>query len=146
MAHADRRRTENVPGPFYVDDTCIDCDACRWIAPEVFHAAGEQSAVRRQPAGPEERRRALRALVSCPTASIGTEERAADLKDAQRDFPLPVDENVFYCGYHSRKSYGAASYFIRREGGNVLVDSPRFAPALAERLEAWGGVRALFLT
>ena len=39
---ADRRRAvaENVPGDFFVDETCIDCDACRQLAPEVFADAG----------------------------------------------------------------------------------------------------------
>jgi glyoxylase-like metal-dependent hydrolase (beta-lactamase superfamily II) len=32
------------------------------------------------------------------------------------------------------------------EGGNVLVDSPRFASQLVRRIEAAGGVRTMFLT
>ena len=32
------------------------------------------------------------------------------------------------------------------EGGNVLVDSPRFATQLVKRIEAMGGVRTMFLT
>ena len=43
MALVERRRAENVPGDFYVDSSCIDCDLCRQIAPEVFAAAGDQS-------------------------------------------------------------------------------------------------------
>ena len=35
----------NVDGEFFVDSTCIDCDACRQIAPAVFHDIGDQSAV-----------------------------------------------------------------------------------------------------
>ena len=27
----------NVPGPYYNDNTCIDCGICRDIAPEIFH-------------------------------------------------------------------------------------------------------------
>ena len=30
------RRPENVPGDVYVDDTCINCDTCRWMSPGVF--------------------------------------------------------------------------------------------------------------
>ena len=54
-------------GDFFVDRTCIDCDTCRWMAPETFGRAGEQSAVHSQPAAREGRVRALQALLSCPT-------------------------------------------------------------------------------
>src|SRR5205085_8885520 len=27
---------ENAPGPLYVDETCIDCDTCRQMAPEIY--------------------------------------------------------------------------------------------------------------
>src|SRR5438067_2386447 len=49
MANTARRLAENVPGDFYVDDSCIDCDACRQIAPTVFRDHGEQSSVFHQP-------------------------------------------------------------------------------------------------
>ena len=32
------------------------------------------------------------------------------------------------------------------EGGNVLIDSPRFATQLVRKIEAMGGVRKMFLT
>ena len=72
---ADRRRgvVENVPGDFFVDETCIDCDACRQLAPEVFADAGEYSFVHEQPQTAEAGRRALRALLACPTGSIGSQ-------------------------------------------------------------------------
>src|SRR2546426_1088588 len=76
MADRRRRLPENVAGDFFVDDTCIDCDACRAIAPATFHDHGAQSSVYRQPENPEARRQALKALVTCPTASIGTESDA----------------------------------------------------------------------
>jgi glyoxylase-like metal-dependent hydrolase (beta-lactamase superfamily II)/ferredoxin len=155
MAHPSRRRPENVPGDFFVDSTCIDCDACRALAPGVFSRVGAQSAVIAQPRNsPDslERRDALRALVACPTASIGTVSPAPDLGAARHEFPVPVDGagEVFYCGYHSEKSFGAASWFIPRDAensaGNVLVDSPREASPLMAALEARGGVSDMFLT
>jgi glyoxylase-like metal-dependent hydrolase (beta-lactamase superfamily II)/ferredoxin len=146
MAHPSRRRAENVAGDFYVDDTCIDCDTCRWLAPETFFAKGGQSAVRSQPQAPEARRRALEALVACPTASIGTAAPAPEMPAVRASFPLLISGDVYYCGYHSEKSFGAASYLIRRPDGNVLVDSPRASPVLAAALERLGGVRWLFLT
>lgn len=146
MAQVKQRRAENVPGDFYVDQTCIDCDTCRWMAPEVFQQAGDQSAVYRQPTDPEQRLRAMQALLACPTASIGTVEKPPDVKAVQASFPIPVAENVYHCGYHAENSYGAASYLIQRPEGNVLVDSPRFAPPLVKQLEAMGGLRYLYLT
>jgi glyoxylase-like metal-dependent hydrolase (beta-lactamase superfamily II)/ferredoxin len=146
MAHPKRRLPANVPGDFYVDDTCIDCDTCRWMAPETFIAAAGQSAVGAQPGTPEARRSALLALSACPTASIGTLSPAAEMPEIRAAFPIPVADEVYHCGYHSAKSFGAAAYFIRRTGGNVLVDSPRRSETLAMRLEAMGGVRWLFLT
>lgn len=85
-----------------------------------------------QPTTAAERVAALEALLACPTGSIGTENKPNDIQQVQQRFPLQVDENVFYCGYHSKDSYGAASYLIQRsdsEGGNVLIDSPRFTPS-----------------
>ena len=146
MAQLTQRRTENVSGDLYVDSTCIDCDTCRWMAPEVFHRAHDQSAVYHQPHSPEERLLALQALLACPTASIGTIVPPKDIKDAQHSFPLPVMDTVYHCGYHAESSYGAASYFIQRPEGNILVDSPRFSPPLVKQLELMGGIRYLYLT
>ncbi|MEN9231944.1 MAG: MBL fold metallo-hydrolase [Thermostichus sp. DG02_5_bins_236] len=146
MAHLKQRRSENVSGEFYVDSTCIDCDTCRWMAPEVFKEIDDQSAVYHQPSTTSERERALQALLSCPTASIGTLNPPPEIKTIQASFPIPVNGNVYHCGYHSERSYGAASYLIQRPQGNVLVDSPRFAAPLVKRLEGLGGIRYLYLT
>lgn len=146
MAHLKQRRFQNVEGDFYVDSTCIDCDTCRWMAPEVFHRAGEQSAVYHQPNDHLERLRSLQALLACPTSSIGTTEKPKDIKDAQQSFPILVAEDVSHCGYHSENSYGAASYLIQRPEGNILVDSPRFTPPLVERLEKLGKIQYMYLT
>jgi glyoxylase-like metal-dependent hydrolase (beta-lactamase superfamily II)/ferredoxin len=146
MAHLAQRRSENIAGDFYVDSSCIDCDTCRWMAPEIFYHDRGQSAVFHQPDHSEARLRALQALLACPTASIGTVEKPEDIQAAQQSFPIPVTENVYHCGYHAENSYGAASYLIVRPEGNVLVDSPRFAPPLVKRLEALGGIRYLYLT
>ncbi|HEY9646252.1 MAG TPA: MBL fold metallo-hydrolase, partial [Chroococcidiopsis sp.] len=135
---------------FYVDHTCIDCDTCRWMAPEVFHAVEDQSAVYHQPSTEAQRLRALQALLSCPTSSIGTVATPKDVKAVQASFPIGVQAEeqgpVYHCGYHAESSYGAASYLIQREDGNILVDSPRFSAPLVKRLEALGGVRYLYLT
>jgi glyoxylase-like metal-dependent hydrolase (beta-lactamase superfamily II)/ferredoxin len=146
MAHLTQRRSENTPGDLYVDSTCIDCDTCRWMAPAIFHQASGQSAVFHQPTTEAERLIAMQALLACPTASIGTIEKPQDIQAVQQSFPILVSENVSHCGYHSENSYGAASYLIQRAEGNILVDSPRFAPPLVKRLEELGGIRYLYLT
>src|SRR5207247_11282560 len=74
MARAAERLTDNAPGPFFVDSTCIDCGACRIVAPRHFRRGGSGlSIVHRQPETEAERTRALMALVACPPSSIGTE-------------------------------------------------------------------------
>lgn len=146
MAKLQERRSQNINGDFYVDSTCIDCDTCRWMAPQIFHRDGNQSAVYHQPTNEIEIQQALQALLSCPTASIGTVEKPKNIKEIQQMFPLLVEENVYHCGYHSESSFGAASYLIQRPEGNILIDSPRFSPPLVKQLEAMGGIKYLYLT
>ncbi|VVB10535.1 unnamed protein product [Arabis nemorensis] len=145
-----RRRTQNVDGDIFVDNTCIDCDTCRWMVPEVFTRVDNMSAVIKQPTCKEERLNALQALLSCPTGSIRTETPPTDIGDAQETFPLALDNDtlpgVFHCGFHSKKSYGATPYLILHREGNILVDSPRYTEKLAKKIEMMGGVRYMFLT
>jgi glyoxylase-like metal-dependent hydrolase (beta-lactamase superfamily II)/ferredoxin len=144
---ADRRRSvaENVPGDFFVDETCIDCDTCRQLAPEVFADAGQYSFVHAQPSALEATRRASRALLACPTGSIGTlDPRRA--REAKVDFPMPLEGGVYYCGFNSPKSFGGNSYFVARPEGNGLIDSPKFLPHLVDRFEDLGGIAHIFLT
>jgi glyoxylase-like metal-dependent hydrolase (beta-lactamase superfamily II)/ferredoxin len=138
---------ENAPGDYFVDSSCIDCDTCRQIAPETYgrsDAVG-QSVVVVQPETDAARLRAAMALVACPTASIGT-ARKADVGPAVAAFPEPITEDVYYCGYASEASFGASAYLVRRPEGNVLIDSPRAAGPLLDRIAALGGVRTMILT
>src|SRR6267378_3362804 len=130
------------------DSSCIDCDACRQIAPASFHDHGGQSSVYRQPQNPGELHRALMALVACPTASIGTASRRS-ARPGVDAFPVHVVDDVYFCGFTSEASFGAWSYLIVRspeQGGNVLVDSPRFTTPLVKRIEKMGGVSLIFLS
>lgn len=145
MADVKKRLPENVAGEFFVDSTCIDCDACRQLAPEVFQDTGEYSSVYHQPQNAQEERNALRALLACPTGSIGTLHTNA-AKTVMSDFPLALEDDVYYCGFNSPKSYGGNSYFIRHPEGNWLIDSPKFLPYLVKRFDALGGIRYIFLT
>jgi glyoxylase-like metal-dependent hydrolase (beta-lactamase superfamily II) len=145
MASFQRRVAENVDGDFFVDVTCIDCDACRQIAPKIFGQAAASSFVQLQPVSAEDRRSGIQALLTCPTGSIGC-LGPEDVKAVMADFPLPLEGPVFFCGYNSPKSYGGNSYFIQHPDGNWLVDSPKFVRPLVERLEELGGISRIFLT
>ena len=136
---------ENAPGDFFVDSTCIDCDTCRQIAPAVFGQAATTSFVKAQPVAGADRRVALRALLACPTGSIG-DLGGDDVKAVMGDFPLPIEGPVYYCGYNSPKSYGGSSYLVRHPAGNWLIDAPKFVAPLVRRLEELGGVAHIFLT
>jgi len=146
MARWARRLAENVDGTFYVDDTCIDCATCRVVAPRTFGETGRGlSYVHAQPGNVDERRRALMALVACPTASIGT-AGCAPAHEGVAAFPERLAEGVFYCGFTSEATFGASSYLVTRAGGNVMVDVPRPAAPLLRRIEAMGGVGRLVLS
>ena len=52
MADSTKKWPDNKPGSFFVDDQCIDCDACRTEAPDNFTRNDEHgySYVYKQPA------------------------------------------------------------------------------------------------
>jgi glyoxylase-like metal-dependent hydrolase (beta-lactamase superfamily II) len=145
MANLQHRLPENVPGDFFVDSSCIDCDTCSQLAPAIFHDHGEQCSVHHQPENEDETRLAMMALVACPTGSIGsTEKHNAHIGiDA---FPMHLSDDVYFCGFTSEDSFGGWSYLIQRPTGNVLIDSPRFASQLVKRITAMGGVERMLLT
>jgi ferredoxin len=73
MANFTDRAPDNVPGRYYIDTSCIDCDQCRVMAPEFFtrNADTGLSYVQRQPVTAEEIALAEEALAACATESIG---------------------------------------------------------------------------
>ncbi len=147
MADKARRLDSNVEGDFFVDATCINCDACRQLAPLSFSEVGDYSAVTSQPTTDRELRAAYRALLACPTGSIGTlRSDKQRLSLAKADFPLRLDEGVYYCGFNAEASFGANSFFVQAAGGNWLVDSPRYVPSLIDAFERLGGIAHIFLT
>ncbi len=149
MARTALRLASNVPGPFYVDSSCIDCGTCWQWDPHHFAPTGSSSHVVHQPEGEPEIAQALLALQACPVAAIGATPELLRHTPAE-GFPAlllshPAGD-VYYCGWTSRRSFGASSYLVVRPEGNVLIDSPRFNGHLARRLEALGGVAAMLLT
>ena len=146
MADFKKKVLENIEGEFFVDSTCINCDTCRQLAPGLFEDAGETSFVQAQPQKSEEFRKAIQALITCPTGSIGTLHRN-NSSEIMADFPIPIEGDVFYCGFNSPKSFGGNSYFVKHPQGNWLIDSPKYLPHLVlEQFQALGGIKNIFLT
>jgi len=145
MADPRKKVSENAPGEFYVDSTCIDCDTCRQLAPSIFGDSGRNSFLQKQPRDPGEIRAATQALLACPTGSIGTLHPNFS-SEVMEDFPLPVENDVYFCGFNSPKSFGGNSYFIRHPQGNWLIDSPKYLPHLVRKFTEMGGIRTIFLT
>lgn len=74
MADFDKKWSDNVEGKYYVDEQCIDCDACRTEAPEHFTRNDDHgySYVFNQPQTEEEELKCKAALESCPVEAIGS--------------------------------------------------------------------------
>ena len=152
MAPFKRPRTANAPGNLFVDESCIDCDTCRWMMPSVFSRRGVKAIVHRQPETDIEKVQAMAAAVSCPVGAIRTHSPEPLVKQALEAFPAAIDPahipGVFHLGYHSPVTFGATSYLVQRHdgGGNIMVDTPRFNAKLAARIEEMGGLRYMVLT
>ncbi len=90
---------------------------------------------------------AYQTLIACPIGSIGTATKNSTVfSKAQASFPLPIENNVYYVGFNSEKSFGAHSYFIQHPEGNWLIDSPRYLKQLVQAFEELGGIRYIFLS
>ena len=75
MADLANKFPENVPGRYYVDDQCIDCDLCRQTAPNNFkrdEQSGHSFAFQ-QPQTPEEEALCEEAMRNCPVEAIGND-------------------------------------------------------------------------
>lgn len=144
---ADRRRAnpkDQGGGGWFVDTTCIDCDVARILAPGLIGTDERgRSVFLRPPASPDEERMAWRALLACPTGSVGAPQGAKPPRDV---FPLEVASGALLLGYNARQSFGANAWLVPRPGGNLMVDAPRWSPAVAEAIEARGGLAHVLLT
>src|ERR1039457_6848895 len=125
MADPALRLPTNAPGPVFVDRTCIDCAACRRLAPSVFDDAGGRSYVRRHPYTDEEIVQTLQAVVACPVGAIG-DQRRRSLTNAAASFPLRIDGPVSELGFHARSSYRCDQLSARAPGWEL---DGRRAPA-----------------
>ncbi|GJM43772.1 MAG: ferredoxin [Gemmatimonadota bacterium] len=81
MADKETKVAGSVPGKFYVDQECIDCDLCREVAGENFERNEDEgfSYVYKQPESDEERALCEEAKESCPVEAIGDDgDESAD--------------------------------------------------------------------
>jgi glyoxylase-like metal-dependent hydrolase (beta-lactamase superfamily II) len=138
----DRNR-DSASGNWYIDTHCIDCAASREVAPGLIVHRHGKSVFARQPETEEEILSAWRAVLVCPTASVGAETHHRQPPDL---FPQELAPGVFRCGYNAASSFGAHSYLAQRAEGNVLVDSPRYVNKLVRKFEELGGVADILLT
>ena len=134
---------------FRINHRCINCGTCWQFDPDHFAPEGERAGVHAQPVGKEATEQALLALQACPVAAIET-ERSLRQTTPVDGFPALIKEHpqgkVYYCGWASRRSFGACSWLITRPSGNVMVDVPRWSAPLARWIKALGGLRSIVLT
>ncbi|MCO5113963.1 MAG: ferredoxin [Bdellovibrionaceae bacterium] len=73
MADKNDKYDENAKGKFYVDRSCIACDACYTTAPDNFQITEDydHAFVMKQPENEEELERCQEALEGCPVEAIG---------------------------------------------------------------------------
>jgi ferredoxin len=90
------RWPKNVPGRFYVDCYCLDCDLCRDLVPSVFIRDGEEgySYVGRQPETIQEVAGCLEAVEGCPQENVHDDGLEFDWQAIPPELPwLSEDTN-----------------------------------------------------
>ncbi len=75
MANKSNKYAQNIPGPYYVDTECINCDACILAAENHFKINTEEgyAYVYKQPQTEEEKEACQEALEACPVEAIGND-------------------------------------------------------------------------
>jgi len=75
VADPENKVPGSVPGRYYVDQECIDCDLCREVAANSFERNEDEgfSYVYKQPETDEERSLCEEAKESCPVEAIGND-------------------------------------------------------------------------
>lgn len=79
MADKTSKFPENEPGPFYVDEACIACDACVTSAPNNFSMDEKMghAFVKVQPRNSTEEDQCREAMEGCPVEAIGNDGQSA---------------------------------------------------------------------
>jgi glyoxylase-like metal-dependent hydrolase (beta-lactamase superfamily II) len=145
VARRDLRHPAGADGPWFVDDRCIDCDAARHVAPGLIvrNPGDGVSVFTRQPTTDEDVAMAWRAVLVCPTRSVGHETVRQPPPGV---FPHDLGDGVHRLGHNALSSFGAHSYLVVRDGANVMVDAPAWTRRLLDPIAALGGIDAVLLT
>jgi glyoxylase-like metal-dependent hydrolase (beta-lactamase superfamily II) len=145
VARLEDRHPAGVAGDWFVDSRCIDCDAAREVAPGLIarNAGDGVSVFTRQPETPSEIEMAWRAVMVCPTRSVG---HVTLRRPDSPVYPHDLGDGVYRLGHNSRSSYGAHSYVVHRPGGNLMVDAPRWTREVADPVEDLGGIAHVLLS
>lgn len=138
---APRRFPDNVDGPLYVNDRCINCAACSMFSPHSFERSSSavggnndhHHRVYRQPQTDDEIEQARAALAACPVAAIRVETPA---QRNHNGIPPPMtdgDEDANLTkrlGLNPKFNGGADPPFPRRVVGGDISDKARdsFSP------------------
>lgn len=140
-------------GNLWVSDRCIDCDVCRWLAPDTFSSCkgGGRSIVHTQPLGEQTKLAAYTALVACPVGAIRTKIPDVLIKSVDPIVPIDAKElpSVYHLAHHAESSYGATPYLIQTAATKrlVMIDSPRYSLSLADAVEQrFGKVSVMVMT
>jgi glyoxylase-like metal-dependent hydrolase (beta-lactamase superfamily II) len=145
MARLADRHPAGSDGDWFVDDRCIDCDASRHVAPGLIVRNPDDgvSLFARQPETPEEIEAAWRAVMVCPTRSVG---HVSLKRPDEPVFPQDLGDGVFRLGHNSTSSFGAHSYLVQRSGGNLMVDAPRWTREVTGPVADMGGLDHILLS
>ncbi len=75
MADPNTRHADNVPGKWYIDESCTFCAVCLEEAPNNIKESddGDHAYVAKQPETPEEEEQMKAAMEGCPTESVGND-------------------------------------------------------------------------
>ena len=75
MADKSDQWKDNVKGKYFVDKTCIACDACCIAAPGNFkmHEEDGHAFLSKQPASSQEEEACKEAMEGCPVEAIGAD-------------------------------------------------------------------------
>lgn len=78
MADKNDSWPENKPGKFFVDRSCIACDACCIAAPDNFKMDENDghAYLSKQPASPAEEDQCREAMEGCPVEAIGNDNES----------------------------------------------------------------------
>jgi ferredoxin len=130
MADFTNRFPRNVPGKYYVDVDCTDCDLCRDITKGMItrDSVHGYSFVQRQPDNAEESALFEEAVTGCPTSAVGSDGDRFDWNATE----------ILDWGLYSSKLGDLISGLTRKATADKAIVMPLFTRYLFRREHASG--------